>query len=86
MSAGNRARPCRAHHGERGVLVNLEGLEGVGNEENLHELILGGCFVRVGHLRYSRVQGGRMVLMQTLAMKKAKRFGLAFKGCSIKLV
>ena len=25
-----------AHHGKGGVLVNLEGLEGVGNEKNVH--------------------------------------------------
>jgi hypothetical protein len=25
-----------AHHRKRGVLVNLEGLEGVGNEEDVH--------------------------------------------------
>ena len=28
---------CFAHHRKRGVLVNLEGLEGVGNEEDVHK-------------------------------------------------
>jgi hypothetical protein len=33
-----------AHHRKRGVLVNLEGLEGVGNEKDLHGIILDGYF------------------------------------------
>jgi hypothetical protein len=35
------------HHRERGVLVNFEGLEGVGNEQDFHGYILDGYSERM---------------------------------------
>ena len=38
-----------AHHRERGVLVDLERFEGVGNEEDFHHEIVGCCLVSARH-------------------------------------